>query len=145
MKKTFTAILAAGFLIAMSGGVPADMTYLACAESTLNPRAYSPAKTAGIWQFLASIGKQYGLEVNDEIDERYNIEKATATACRYLKEGLKKYGDWPTVMAAYNAGMRRISCELDKQIAGKQERQDIQGQNTGKRIRLPFKTAGQRL
>lgn len=103
--------------ILKANGVPSDMIYLACAESTLNPRAYSPAKAAGIWQFLASTGKQYGLEINDEIDERYNIEKATAAACRYLKKGLEKYGDWPTVMAAYNAGMGRISGELDKQIA----------------------------
>ncbi len=103
--------------ILKANGVPADLIYLACAESSLNPRAYSPAKAAGLWQFLASTAKQYGLEVNDEIDERYNIEKATAAACRYLKKGLEKYGDWPTVMASYNAGMARISGELDKQIA----------------------------
>lgn len=103
--------------ILKANGVPADIIYLACAESSLNPRAYSPAKAAGMWQFIASTAKQYGLEVNDEVDERYNIEKATAAACRYLKNALKKYGDWPTVMASYNAGMGRITGELDKQLA----------------------------
>ncbi|MDE6702437.1 MAG: lytic transglycosylase domain-containing protein, partial [Muribaculaceae bacterium] len=103
--------------ILKANGVPDDVIYLACAESSLNPRAYSPAKAAGFWQFLASTAKQYGLEVNDEIDERYNLEKATAAACRYLKKALQKYGDWPTVMASYNAGMGRISGELEKQIS----------------------------
>lgn len=103
--------------ILKANGVPEDVIYLACAESSLNPRAYSPAKAAGMWQFLASTAKQYGLEVNDEIDERYNVEKATAAACRYLKKALQKYGDWPTVMASYNAGMGRISGELDKQMS----------------------------
>ena len=103
--------------ILKANGIPADVIYLACAESTLNPRAYSPAKAAGLWQFLASTGMEYGLEVNDEVDERYNIEKATRAACRYLKKAYEKYGDWPTVMAAYNAGMGRISTELDKQIS----------------------------
>ena len=103
--------------ILKANGVPADIIYLACAESSLNPRAYSPAKAAGLWQFLASTAKQYGLEVNDEVDERYNVEKATAAACRYLKKAYEKYGDWPTVMASYNAGMGRISSELEKQLA----------------------------
>ena len=66
--------------------MPQDLLYLACVESTLNPRAYSPAKAAGLWQFIASTAKQYGLEVNDEIDERYNIEKATAAAAKYMKK-----------------------------------------------------------
>lgn len=103
--------------ILKANGVPADIIYLACAESSLNPRAVSPAKAAGMWQFLAATAKQYGLEVNDEIDERYNVEKATLAACKYLKAGLDKYGDWPTVLASYNAGMGRISTELDKQFA----------------------------
>ncbi len=101
--------------ILRANGVPDDVLYLACVESYLSPRAYSPAKAAGIWQFIASTAKQYGLEVNDEVDERYNLTKATAAACRYLKSALRKYGDWASVMASYNAGMGRISSELDKQ------------------------------
>lgn len=104
--------------ILKSNGVPQDVLYLACVESSLNPRAYSPAKAAGIWQFIASTAKQYGLEVNDEVDERYDLEKATAAACRYLKKAYGKYGDWPTVFASYNGGMTRISNELDAQSVG---------------------------
>lgn len=101
--------------ILKANGVPLDLLYLACAESTLNPRAYSSAKAAGFWQFLASTGQQYGLEVNDEVDERYHIEKATAAACKYLKQAYRKYGDWATAMASYNAGQGRISSELGSQ------------------------------
>lgn len=103
--------------ILKANGIPQDMLYLVCTESTLNPRAYSPAKAAGLWQFVPSTAKQYGLEVNDEIDERYDIVKSTKAACKYLKDAYAKYGDWPTVMASYNAGMGRISKELDAQMA----------------------------
>ena len=96
-------------------GVPADMFYLACIESNLDNRALSPAKAAGIWQFMAATARQYGLEVNDYVDERYNLEKATEAACRYLKEAYGKYGDWNTVAAAYNAGQSRISKALEAQ------------------------------
>lgn len=103
--------------ILRSNGVPEDMLYLACVESYLSPRAYSPAKAAGVWQFIPSTARQYGLEVSDEVDERYNLEKATAAACRYLKNAYKRYGDWATVMASYNGGMGRITSELEKQLA----------------------------
>lgn len=98
-----------------ANGVPSDLLYLACVESSLNPRAYSSANAAGLWQFIASAAKEYGLEVNDEVDERYNIEKATAAACRFLKKAYKRYGDWPSAMAAYNGGMARVAKELDAQ------------------------------
>lgn len=103
--------------ILKANGMPLDMVYLACIESTLDPRAYSPAKAAGLWQFMQATAKQYGLEVTDEVDERYNVEKATEAACRYLMKAYEKYHDWATVMASYNAGMNRISTELDKQIS----------------------------
>ena len=97
-------------------GVPTDMVYLCAVESYFNIRAYSHAKAAGIWQFIESAAKQYGLEVNDEVDERYDPEKATIAACKYLKKGYAKYNDWGTVAASYNAGMARISKELDRQL-----------------------------
>lgn len=100
-----------------ANGVPSDLLYLACAESTLNPRAYSSAGAAGFWQFIASAAKEYGLEVNDEVDERYNLEKATAAACRYLLKAYNRYGDWPSAMASYNGGMARVAKELDAQNA----------------------------
>lgn len=99
-------------------GVPQDMVYLACVESTLNIRAYSPAKAAGLWQFIPSTGKQYGLEINDYVDERYDIEKATEAACRYFRKAYSQYGNWESVAASYNGGMTRISTELSKQLAG---------------------------
>lgn len=101
--------------ILKENGVPQDLLYLACVESSLNPRAYSPAKAAGLWQFMATTAKEYGLEVNDEVDERYHVAKATAAAARYLRKAYAKYGDWPSVMAAYNGGMTRITTELDRQ------------------------------
>lgn len=100
-----------------ANGVPSDLLYLACAESTLNPRAYSSAGAAGFWQFITSAAKEYGLEVNDEVDERYNLEKATAAACRYLLKAYNRYGDWPSAMASYNGGMARVAKELDAQNA----------------------------
>lgn len=99
-------------------GMPEDLLYLACVESTLNPRAVSGAKAAGIWQFMPSTAREYGLEVTDEVDERFNIEKATNAACRYFKSALSRYnGDWASVMASYNAGMGRISGQLSAQNA----------------------------
>lgn len=98
--------------------VPVDFLYLMVIESSLNTRALSPAGAAGFWQFMPATARQYGLEVNDNVDERYNIEKATHAACRYLKDAYSKYGDWMSVAASYNAGQARISSELAKQKAG---------------------------
>ena len=102
--------------ILKANGMPDDIIYLACVESSLNPRALSPAKAGGMWQFMPATAKQYGLEVSDEVDERYNIEKATAAACRYLKKYKDQYGDWASAMAAYNAGPARITNELAAQM-----------------------------
>ncbi len=102
-------------ILEQNGG-PVDFIYLAAIESSLNVRAYSRANAAGLWQFLAATAKQYGLEVNDEVDERYHPEKSTLAACKYLKAGYKKYGHWATVAASYNAGMGRISGALEKQL-----------------------------
>lgn len=96
-------------------GVPVDFLYLAMVESSLNPRALSPAKAAGFWQFLPGTARDYGLEVNDYVDERYHTEKATAAAARYLKNAYSKYGNWESVAASYNGGMARISRELESQ------------------------------
>lgn len=97
--------------------IPQDLLYLACIESTLNPRALSGARAAGLWQFMPETGKQYGLEVNDYVDERYDPEKATDAACRYLKKAYDRYGNWESAAASYNGGMGRISSELDKQMS----------------------------
>lgn len=96
-------------------GVPADFFYLAAIESCFDNRAVSVARAGGIWQFMPATARQFGLEVNDYVDERYNCEKATKAACKYLKQGYRKYGCWMTVASSYNAGMGRIGTELDKQ------------------------------
>ena len=98
-------------------GMPADMIYLAAIESTMNPRAVSGAGAAGLWQFMASTAKEYGLEVSSDVDERYDVEKATQAACRYLKNAYEKYGNWESVAASYNGGMGRVTKELDAQQA----------------------------
>ena len=95
--------------------MPEDLIYLAVAESSLDINALSPAKAAGIWQFMTSTGKQNGLEVNDDVDERYDPEKETVAACQYLRNAYSKYGNWATVCASYNAGTARISNELASQ------------------------------
>ena len=104
--------------ILKKNGIPDDMIYLAVIESTLNPRALSPAKAGGLWQFMPSTAKEYGLEVNDYVDERYDPVKATEAACRYLKNAYSKYGNWESVAASYNGGQARISNELSAQGVG---------------------------
>lgn len=103
--------------ILKANGLPDDFKYLAVIESNLNPLAKSPAGAAGLWQFMPATGRDFGLEVNNNIDERYHVEKETKAACKYLKEAYKKYGNWLCVAAAYNAGQARISTQLQKQMA----------------------------
>lgn len=90
-------------------GVPDDFKYLMIIESNGDFEARSPAGAAGLWQFMESTGREFDLEVNKEIDERYHIIKATRAACRYLNLGYKRFGDWITVAASYNAGFGNIS------------------------------------
>jgi len=97
-------------------GVPEDLKYLAVAESNLS-NAVSPAGARGVWQFMKSAAEQYGLEVNDEVDERYHLEKATRAACRYLRRQKELLGSWMLAAAAYNGGPARISTEMEKQRA----------------------------
>jgi len=96
-------------------GIPDDFKYLCLIESNLDIRALSPASAAGLWQLLESTGKDYGLEITSEVDERYHIEKATAAACSYFKDAYAKYGNWMDVAISYNAGMNKISSALSTQ------------------------------
>ncbi|WP_297091554.1 lytic transglycosylase domain-containing protein [uncultured Draconibacterium sp.] len=97
-------------------GIPDDFKYLAVAESGLDPRAVSPARAVGFWQLMEGTAKDYGLEINSEVDERYHIEKATHVACEYLKDAYKKFGNWTMVAAAYNRGMNGINRQMDRQM-----------------------------
>ena len=93
-------------------GVPEDLVYLAAIESHYDNAAVSSAKAVGMWQFMPSTAKEYGLEVNEYVDERLDCDKSTVAACKYFKRAYAKYKCWLTVAAAYNAGMGRISKSL---------------------------------
>ncbi|HCS19566.1 MAG TPA: murein transglycosylase [Bacteroidetes bacterium] len=95
-------------------GVPDDMKFLCMIESGLS-NAISPSNAAGFWQFLASTGKRYGLEVNNEIDERFHLVKATEAACAYLKDNKARLGSWTLAAAAYNMGENGVESQLKKQ------------------------------
>ena len=84
-------------------GVPDDFKYLMVAESGL-VNIVSPAGAEGYWQLMRRTAREYGLEVNDEVDERYHLEKSTAAACKYLKARYKRFGSWTMAAASYNAG-----------------------------------------
>ncbi len=96
-------------------GVPDDFKYLAVIESSLDPRAVSPARAAGLWQFLQTTAKEYGLEVSATVDERYHVEKSTEAAAKFLKSAYAKYGSWSAAAISYNGGQARISNELSSQ------------------------------
>lgn len=96
-------------------GVPDDFKYLMIIESNGDIYARSAVGAGGLWQFMETTGKQYGLEINKEVDERYHIEKATRAACRYLKNAYEEYGNWMTVAASYNAGTTGISRRVEQQ------------------------------
>ena len=85
-------------------GIPADFKYLCVAESGLDPNVVSSAKAAGLWQIMPGTGRDFGLEVGAEVDDRYDIEKATEVACAHLLKSKEKFGSWTLAAAAYNLG-----------------------------------------
>lgn len=95
-------------------GIPDDFKYLAVAESGLmNNR--SPAGAAGFWHFMKATGKEYGLEINSYVDERYNLELSTKVAAEYLKASKERFGSWTMAAAAYNAGNAGIARQMKRQ------------------------------
>jgi len=100
--------------ILKENNIPEDFKYLALIESGFT-KVVSPRGAAGFWQFMEKTAREYKLEVNSYVDERYNVEKATVAACKYFLESYEKYNNWTLVAASYNAGPRRISESLEKQ------------------------------
>lgn len=96
-------------------GLPDDLKYLMVIESNLDPKAVSSAGAAGLWQFTKATAKEYGLEIRDGVDERFNIEKETVAACKFLKKAYARFGDWMTVAASYNAGQGGIAKRVEQQ------------------------------
>ncbi len=96
-------------------GVPDDFKYLAVAESSLLYNATSSSGAQGLWQFMPSTGKAFGLEINSEVDERNNLEMATRAACEHLKADYKRFGSWTIAAAAYNTGASRLKKKMENQ------------------------------
>ncbi len=96
-------------------GVPEDFKYLAVIESALE-NVRSPRGAKGFWQIMPNTAKEYGLEVNSNVDERYHIKKSTRVACSYFKKAKKRFGTWTLAAASYNRGMSGIDRLLKKQI-----------------------------
>lgn len=113
-------------------GVPEDFKYLAVAESGLK-NVTSPAGAKGFWQIMKTTGREYGLEINSGIDERYHVEKSTEVACKYLLDAYEKYGNWTLAAASYNAGMNKITKETKRQ--SQESYYDMNfGQETGRYV-----------
>jgi len=94
--------------------IPDDFKYLAVIESNLS-NAVSPVGASGFWQFMDRTGKEFDLEITNEVDERYHVLKATRAACEYLQWAYNKTGSWTNAAAAYNAGVHGINKRLEKQ------------------------------
>lgn len=98
-----------------ANGIPDDFKYLAMAESALM-NVTSSAGAKGFWQILESTGKEYGLEISKDVDERYHLEKATIAASKYLNKAHARFGDWTAVAASYNMGQSGFSRRQEDQL-----------------------------
>ena len=96
-------------------GIPDDFKYLCMAESGLDPNVRSGAGAAGLWQLMPVYAKSVGLLVGGDVDERYDVTKATEAACRYLADAYERLGSWTLAAASYNVGIAGVSRRLAKQ------------------------------
>ncbi len=96
--------------------IPDDFKYIPVIESDLT-NAISPAGAVGFWQITEAVAKKYGLEVNNEVDERYNVEKSTEAACKYFLDAYNKYKSWTLAAASFNMGMNGMDRQLERQKA----------------------------
>ena len=100
--------------ILKKNGIPDDFKYLAVIESGL-VNAVSPAGARGVWQFMPDTAKERGMEVNENVDQRYDLEKSTQAACSYLLNAKAKFGSWTLAAASYNGGMTGVNRQIDIQ------------------------------
>ncbi len=100
--------------ILKKNNIPDDFKYISIAESGLQ-NVTSPSGAVGFWQLLDKTAKAYGLEITDEVDERYHFEKSTEAACKYFKEAHKEFNDWALVAASYNMGIDGLKKQLQSQ------------------------------
>ena len=100
-----------------ANGIPDDFKYVCIAESSLQQNALSGVGAASFWQFMKDTGPNYGLEINDEVDERFNVLKATDAACKYFNIAHDKFGTWTAAAASYNCGMSGYANQSDFQQA----------------------------
>lgn len=100
--------------ILKENGVPDDFKYLPLIESNLL-NVISPRNAVGYWQILKGSGRELGLEINNEVDERYDPLKATEAACKYLKKAHARFGSWTLAAASYNRGMNGLERAIDNQ------------------------------
>lgn len=97
--------------------IPDDLKYLCAMESNLNNKAVSSVKAAGLWQFMPETAKDFGLTVNEDIDERFDVTKETVAACKYLKQSFDVIGEWAATAASYNTGRARVIRQMKAQMA----------------------------
>ena len=100
--------------ILKENGLPDDLKYVAAIESDLS-NVISPAGATGFWQFMKTTGPEFGLEVSEEVDERYDVEKSTVAACQYFKKAYAKFNSWTLSAASYNMGMAGVSKRVEDQ------------------------------
>lgn len=100
--------------ILKKNGIPDDFKYIALIESQLT-NVVSPQGATGFWQIIESTGTSYGMEITEEVDERYHVVKSTEVACKYFKEAYKIFNNWTLVAASYNLGMGGVQGQLEKQ------------------------------
>ncbi len=102
--------------ILKQNNIPDDFKFLCLIESNLE-NVSSPAGAVGFWQFLKTVGLQYGLEINSQIDERYDVEKSSEAACKYLNDAYDIFGSWTLAAASFNFGKNGIKKQLTRQKA----------------------------
>lgn len=102
--------------ILKKNNIPDDFKYMCVAESNLE-NVISPAGATGFWQFMKEAGVKYGLEINDQVDERYDVEKSAEAACKYLKDSYNMFGSWISAAASYNMGQEGITEQRGRQKA----------------------------